>query len=85
MLFGRPMSEAHHDLAHEYPEHKEKISSLKSSHAHFANLLGRYHEVVKTVHRIEAGVEAADDAYTTGLKRQRLHLKEELFAMLQSN
>lgn len=79
------MSEAQHDLAHEFPDLKDRISTLKSSHAHFANLLGRYHDVVKEVHRIEAGIEDPGDDYTGGLKRKRLQLKKELFAMLQES
>lgn len=79
------MSEAKHDLAHDYPELKDKISAMKATHAHFANLLGRYHDVVKEVHRIESGIETPGDEYTSGLKRQRLHLKDELFAMLQGS
>lgn len=79
------MSEAQQDLAHEFPELRDKISVLKSSHAHFANLLGRYHEVVKQVHRIEAGIETPGDTVVENLKKQRLYLKDELYSMLQKS
>jgi uncharacterized protein YdcH (DUF465 family) len=28
----------HHDLAHEFPEHKDRIHTLKMENKHFANL-----------------------------------------------
>lgn len=78
------MSEAHHDLAHEFPEHRERIHTLKSSNAHFARLAGEYHEVVKQLHRIEQEIETPSDLVTEELKKRRLRLKDELFAMLRA-
>ena len=31
-----------HDIAHEFPEHLEKIHSLKTTDAHFAKLFDEY-------------------------------------------
>ena len=33
-----------HDIAHEFPEHLEKMRTLKSSDAHFAKLFTEYDE-----------------------------------------
>lgn len=74
-----------HDLAHEFPEHKEKIHNLKMHDAHFANLFEKYHEVNREVHRIEQEVETPSDEYAENLKKQRLHLKDELYQMLSAN
>jgi uncharacterized protein YdcH (DUF465 family) len=71
-----------HDLVHELPEHKERIHELKTTNAHFARLFNEYHEVDHEIHRIEEGVETTDDSYLEGRKKTRLHLKDELLAML---
>lgn len=77
------MSEGHHDLAHEFPEHKDRIHELKSSNGHFARLMGDYHEISKELHGIEAGVETPADEFVEELKKKRLALLDELFAMLR--
>ncbi len=73
----------HHDLVHELPEFREKIHELKISNPHFAKLFDEYHEVDHEVRRIEQDVETPSDDYTEELKKKRLHLKDELFAMLK--
>jgi len=72
-----------HDLVHELPEHRETIHQLKMSNNHFARLFDEYHEIDHEVHRIETGVENTSDEYLEGRKKQRLHLKDELFQMIQ--
>jgi uncharacterized protein YdcH (DUF465 family) len=34
--------EKHHDILHEFPEFKEKITALKTSDAHFRKLFDEY-------------------------------------------
>jgi hypothetical protein len=72
----------HHDLLHEFPEHRDRIHNLKLSDHHFARLFKDYHDLTKDVERIEAGAEAASDERLTDLRKQRLHVKDELYAML---
>jgi uncharacterized protein YdcH (DUF465 family) len=72
-----------HDLLHEFPEHRETIHQLKMRDTHFARLFEDYHQVDKALHRIDAGVENPEDAYIEDLKKTRLHLKDQLFAMIQ--
>lgn len=72
-----------HDLAHEFPELKDRIHELKTSDAHFQRLFNDYHEVNREIHRIEQGVENHADDYTEDLKKKRLALKDELFGKLQ--
>lgn len=73
-----------HDLIHELPEHKERIHQLKISDSRFARLFDKYHDLDHQVKRIEEGIETPSDEFTEELKKQRLHLKDELFAMIQS-
>jgi len=47
----------HHDLAHEFPEFKERIHDLKVSDAHFRKLFDEYDQVTTRVEALEkAGV-----------------------------
>ena len=73
-----------HDLAHELPEFKDRIHELKMHDAHFARLFEQYNEVEHEVHRIEQGVENTSDDYLETRKRERLHLKDQLVAMLRA-
>ncbi len=72
-----------HDLIHELPEHRDTIHRLKMSNNHFAKLFDKYHEVDHEVHRIETGVENTSDDYLEERKKQRLHLKDELYTMIK--
>lgn len=77
------MPEHHHDLAHEFPEFKEKIHQFKMSDAHFANLYNQYQEVDKEIFRIEEEIEVRSDEFVEELKKRRLALKDELYAILK--
>jgi len=72
-----------HDLHHEFPEFNDEIHHLKMTDKHFTRLFGDYHEVNQEVQRIEQGVENTSDEYIEQRKKQRLKLKDELFAMLK--
>jgi uncharacterized protein YdcH (DUF465 family) len=78
------MSEKH-DLHHEFPEFHDAIHELKMNNAHFSRLFTEYHELDHEVHRIESGVETPSDEYIEERKKQRLKLKDELFAMLKKH
>lgn len=72
-----------HDLHKEFPEFHDEIHHLKMNNAHFARLFKEYHELDHEVLRIEQGVENTSDDYIEQQKKKRLHLKDELFAMLK--
>ncbi len=71
-----------HDLAQDFPEHKELIHDLKMNDAHFQKLLRDYENSRKELHRIQQELETPGDLYTEILKKKILHLKDELHAML---
>lgn len=79
------MSEAHHDLSHEFPEFADKIHQLKSSDEHFVRLAGEYHDLVKQLHRIEIGEETPSDEYTEELKKKRLDVLDSIAAVLRDS
>ena len=57
-------------------------SELKVEDAHFKKLSDQYDEVNHSIHRIESGVENHADEVLTELRKKRLHLKDELYALL---
>ncbi len=76
------MTVDHHDLAHEFPEHKERIHALKMENAHFAKQFDAYHAVNKDIEALENNESPVADETLEELKKQRLELKDELYAML---
>lgn len=73
-----------HNLVDELPEFREKIHHLKTTDHHFARLFNEYHSVDHEVLRLEQGVEVSSDDYLEEKKKQRLHLKDQLFQALQA-
>ncbi|MFN3703408.1 YdcH family protein [Thermomonas sp.] len=71
-----------HDLAHEFPEHKDKLHALKLENAHFVHLKSQYDDVNHQIRLFEEGVKVASDEHLEALKKQRLHLKDQIAAML---
>ena len=77
------MSHVPHELAEEFPEYKERIHELKMADGHFLRLFDDYHAVNREIHRAEAaGLNITDEHYEE-LKRKRMVLKDEIYAMLK--
>ncbi len=74
-----------HDLHHEFPEFKDKIHELKMSDGHFQRLFKEYDEIVHQITRVEQEIETPSDEVVEEMKKQRLHLKDQLYVMLRSN
>lgn len=72
----------HPSLANEFPAFKDAIHTLKMSNAHFAKQFEAYNDLDRDILRLEEGIENAGDADLEQLKKQRLALKDELYAML---
>ena len=77
------MSVEHHELVQEFPQHKDAIHHLKMENNHFKKLFDEYHELDRHVYRIEAQNETVTDEHLEDLKKKRLHLKDELYKMLE--
>ena len=76
------MSHTPHELAADFPEYAEKMQALKQSDAHFAKLFEAYHEVNRKVHRAETDVEPTGDEEMEAMRRERMALKDEIYAIL---
>lgn len=73
-----------HDLAHEFPEHVEKMRSLKIKDAHFARLFTAYDEDNHAIARYELGAAVISDEALEELKKKRLKTKDEIYQILLS-
>lgn len=74
-----------HDLHHEFPEFKDVIHALKLSNHHFARLFEEYHTTNNEVRRLEGqGVPVSDETFEE-VKKNRLKLKDQLYAILLSH
>ena len=76
------MNIEHHDLAHEFPEHRQKIHSLKIDNTHFSKLFEAYHVITKDIERLEGEGVPVSDAALAELKKERALLKDQLYAMI---
>ena len=72
----------HHPLVLEFPELRDAIHERKTHDAHFRRLFDEYHEVDRSIVRIEEEIDPAGDARISELKHRRAHLKDELYRSL---
>lgn len=78
------MSHTPHELAEEFPDRVEQMHTLKESDAHFARLSDAYHNINRDVHRAETDVEPTDDLHMSEMRKKRLALKDEIWALLNA-
>lgn len=77
------MSHTPHELAEEFPELKDAMQELKQKDAHFERLFDEYHEVNRAVHRAETDVEPTSDDHMAEMRKQRVALKDEIYAYVK--
>ncbi|NPA55661.1 MAG: DUF465 domain-containing protein [Epsilonproteobacteria bacterium] len=66
-------------MLHEY---RDIISKLKVEDAHFAKIFDRHNELDEIVQEVEEGRKAMDDFELEKLKKEKLKLKDEAYAMI---
>ena len=71
-----------HDIAHEFPEHLEKIHTLKTSDAHFAKLFNEYDEDNHAIKKYELGGAVISEEALEELKKKRLNVKDQIYQRL---
>jgi uncharacterized protein YdcH (DUF465 family) len=73
-----------HELADAFPADADAIHRLKTGNAHFARLAEQHHAVNREIHRIETEIAPASDDRLEALKKERLHLLDEIAAMIEA-
>ncbi|OOR97186.1 hypothetical protein B0187_09950 [Haemophilus paracuniculus] len=66
-----------------FPEYRDLISQLKTSDAHFERLFNKHNELDQRIKNMEANIELATHTEIEVLKKEKLHLKDELYAILK--
>jgi len=79
------MNVDHHDLHHEFPEYAETIRELKMGNLHFGKLFGEYNELTAAIEELEIKDSPVADPVLEDMKKLRLKLKDELYALLQAS
>lgn len=65
-----------------FPEYRELITQLKHADLHFTRLFDRHNELDQKIKNIEAQIELATQEETESLKKEKLHLKDEIYKLL---
>lgn len=66
-----------------FPEFRDLISRLKTEDDHFARLFHRHNELDEQIKEMEAGVVPTDGTAIEQLKKEKLHLKDQLYQILR--
>lgn len=66
-----------------FPEYRDLISKLKVEDAHFAKLFEKHNDLDHKIKNLEASY--ASDAEIDTLKKEKLKLKDEIYAVLKKN
>ncbi len=74
---------SHHSLYDDFPEYHDRINQLKLENEKFARLATEYHQLDHSVRGLESRDVPTSDQHFEELKIRRVHLKDELYQMLQ--
>lgn len=66
-----------------FPEYRDLISELKTTDRHFATLFDKHNTLDAQIKRMDEGIEPTTPEGIEDLKKQKLQLKDQLFAVLQ--
>lgn len=78
------MNVDHHDLHHEFPEYAKAIDALKAGSTQFAHRFGEYNALTSRIEELELKDLPIADTALEDMKKLRLKLKDELYAMLRA-
>lgn len=66
-----------------FPEYRELISQLKTTDHHFQHLFNQHNALDQQIKNMEAHIEPGTPAEIEGLKKEKLLLKDQLYAALR--
>lgn len=66
-----------------FPEYRDEISRLKVEDAHFSRLFHRHNELDHEIKNMEAGIIPATHEVIETRKKEKLHLKDQLYVILR--
>ena len=66
-----------------FPEYRDLIHRLKTEDAHFHNLFEKHHELDHKITNMETHVIHGTQEEIEELKKEKLHIKDQLYAILR--
>ncbi len=66
-----------------FPEYRELITRLKTTDRHFTNLFDKHNELDQKIQNMISHVESGTPEEIEILKKEKLHLKDELYTILK--
>lgn len=66
-----------------FPEYRDLISQLKTTDHHFSRLFEQHNAVDQKVKNMESRIEAGTHEDIETLKKEKLQLKDQLYAILK--
>ena len=66
-----------------FPEYRDLISQLKTTDHHFGRLFEQHNSLDQKIKNMENGLEPASHEQIELLKKEKLHLKDQLHAILR--
>ncbi|MCE1251793.1 MAG: YdcH family protein [Comamonadaceae bacterium] len=66
-----------------FPEYRELISKIKGQDAHFTRLFDKHNEIDQAIKNMEARIVQATAAEIETLKKEKLQLKDRIYAHLR--
>lgn len=65
-----------------FPEHRDLITQLKTTDHHFTRLFDQHNALDQQIQNMESRIEVATPEEIEQLKKEKLHLKDQLYAIL---
>ena len=66
-----------------FPEYRDLISQLKTNDLHFSHLFDQHNALDQKIKNMEAHVEHGTHAEIENLKKEKLHLKDQVYTILK--
>lgn len=66
-----------------FPEYRDLITKLKNEDTHFSRLFDKHNEIDQRIKNQEANIELATQQEVETLKKEKLKIKDELYAILR--
>ncbi|MDR3347699.1 MAG: DUF465 domain-containing protein [Helicobacteraceae bacterium] len=65
-----------------FHEYRDEVAHLKQTNAHFAKIFERHNELDDKISAIDAGREHLEHLELEKLKKEKLHLKDQAYAII---
>lgn len=66
-----------------FPEYRELITQLKTQDTHFVRLFDQHNALDQKIKNLEAHIESGTPEQIEALKKEKLHLKDQVYAILK--